>query len=216
MIWASVPTASGGTGGGTSIVVLSTDFTGRTVNGNTAAKITWTTDGVSDPGDLTAVDVNTTGKLAGLFTTIDAADRFIPNLNVEREGPWSTTLTLNLTVPEITLEDVVLDYQHLGNRATIPTINKNGKLTVTVTGSVSGLLDSVAISHNVAANDGSGSDTFTFAAPLTLTDSEGYDVTILAEGVSTAAEKLLLPLYFFAYGSKQFNISCSHLHRTDT
>ncbi|HAC62308.1 MAG TPA: hypothetical protein DCF68_01925, partial [Cyanothece sp. UBA12306] len=35
-------------------VILSTDFNGRTVSGATASNLNWTTNGVSDPGNLTA------------------------------------------------------------------------------------------------------------------------------------------------------------------
>ena len=162
-------------------VILSTDFTNRIVNGNTASNITWYTNGVLDPGDMT------TDAPDGLFnypenTSYSASnDHFAPDRNIGNEGSWSATVTLNLTVPEITLEDVFLDYQHFGNTGRIPIVDKDGTLTVSVTGSVSGLLDSVTINHEVLANDGSGSDTFAFSPPLLLTVSESYDVTILAE-----------------------------------
>jgi hypothetical protein len=75
-------------------VIVSTDFTARTISGDTADNITWTTDGVLDPGALTAVDVNATGSLAGLFDTPNSAGHFAPDLNTGNEGPWSVSLTL--------------------------------------------------------------------------------------------------------------------------
>ena len=182
MTWATLPTAGKPAAGGS--VVLSTDFTGRTVNSNTASNIPWITDGVADPGDLTALGP---AALDGLFTTTAAADRFIPDLNLRDQGSWSADVTLALTGSSFSLQNIVLDYQHLGNSGTIPTVNKNAKLTVSVSGSVSGLLDSVSITHNVPANDGSGSDTFSFSPALSLDDSQTYGLKILAEGAGSGA-----------------------------
>ena len=47
-------------------VLLTTDFTGRTVSGDTAQNITWSVTAVSDPGDMTAIDEESSGFLAGL------------------------------------------------------------------------------------------------------------------------------------------------------
>ncbi|MBD2444066.1 hypothetical protein H6G25_12905 [Dolichospermum sp. FACHB-1091] len=44
----SVPEAA------SAINILSTNFNGRTVSGATASNLNWTTNGVSDPGNLTA------------------------------------------------------------------------------------------------------------------------------------------------------------------
>lgn len=160
-------------------IILSTDFSSRTVSGDTASNITWATNGVSDPGDLTAVDVNATGKLAGLFDTTNAQGHFAPDMNTGNEGPWSTSLTLALTVPEISLEDVVLDYQHFNNSGNFQTVGRLVDWTVTVTGSVSGQLDSVQV---IGTSSKSGTETIVFGTPLMLTSGESYDVTILAEG----------------------------------
>jgi hypothetical protein len=181
MTWDSVPGPPAGGGSGEALVILSTDFTGRTVSGATASNITWTADGVQDPGNMT------TSSPDGLFDNANSEHHFIPDRNLRNDGSWTTSVPLSLTVPEVTLEDVVLDYQHLSNTGNIPTANKNGKFTVSVTGSVSGLLDSITISHNVVKNVGSGSDTFTFSPPLILSSSENYTLTILAEKVTSAA-----------------------------
>jgi hypothetical protein len=161
------------------VVILSTVFTARTISGDTADNITWTTNGVLDPGALTAVDVNATGSLAGLFDTPNSAGHFAPDLNTGNEGPWSVSLTLNLTVPTISLENAVLDYQHFNNSGAFQGVGRKVNWTVTVTGSLSGLLDSVTA---VGANNQSGLETLVFPAALTLNNSESYTVTILAEG----------------------------------
>jgi len=160
-------------------IILSTDFSGRTVSGDTAGNITWTTNGVSSPGVLTAVDVNATGKLAGLYDTANAQGHFAPDLNTGNEGPWSTSLTLSLTVPEISLADVVLDYQHFNNSGGFQTVGRKVNWTATVTRSVSGQLDSVKV---IGTSSTFGIETITFDTPLILTSGESYEVTILAEG----------------------------------
>ena len=172
MTWASVPGIPTGGSGGTQ-VILSTDFTGRTVSGATASNITWTADGVSDPGDMT------TSAPDGLYDTGSAQGYFAPDRNFDTEGSWTTSIPLNLSVPEISLEDLVLDYQHFNNGGGFQAGNRVVTWTVTVTGSVSGVLDSVQV---VGANSTSGTDTIVFSPALTLTNSESYDVTILADG----------------------------------
>jgi hypothetical protein len=163
----------------TGAVVLNTDFTGRTVSGNTAGNITWTLNGVQDPGDLTAVDENGTGKLAGLFNTANAQGHFAPNLNIDNEGPWSVTIPLTLTAASVSLEDVVLDWQHFNNSGNFQGVSRDADWTVSVTGSSLGLLDSVTAS-NVGGS--SGIQTFSFATPLSLTPAETYDVKVYVVG----------------------------------
>ena len=132
--------------------------------------------------ELVAVDVNNTGSLDGLFDTPDAADRFIPKINIESQGPWSATVNLQPMDTSIALNEVVLDYQHVSNQGTIPTAEKRGNLTVSVSGSTSGLIGSITVDHLVLANDGSGSDTFTFNPALELSAGQSYALVITAEG----------------------------------
>ena len=79
----------------TPVAILSTDFTGRTVAGDTASNITWITNGVGDPGDLTAVPVGG-GTFGGLFDTANAQGHFAPDRNTNNEGPWSTDIALTV------------------------------------------------------------------------------------------------------------------------
>ena len=171
---------------GTPGVILSTDFAGRTVSGDTASNITWTTNGVADPGDLTAVDVNSAAPDGAGFDlfgddvgdSADANNHFAPDLNVDNEGPWSTTFTLEVDPGQIiSLDDIVLDYQQFSNGgATNPA--RPVDYTVTLTGANSGQLFTQTVSTNAA----NGLATFTPVTPLTLTESELYQVTILADG----------------------------------
>jgi hypothetical protein len=179
MTWALAPTPGGAT------PILSTDFSGRTVSGDTASNITWTTNGVLDPGAITALDIDSAAPgTFELFDTADAQGYFVPNLNLSKEGPWSTSLTLNLTIPEISLENVVLDRRNFENSGTFRPLGKERAVlwTVTVTGSISGQLDSVQLTSDVTLF---GTETIVFASPLTLTNAESYEVMIRADAVGT-------------------------------
>jgi hypothetical protein len=162
-------------------VILETDFTGRTVSGATASNITWTTNGVQDPGDLTAVPVGG-GTFGGLFDTANAQGHFAPDRNTGNEGPWSVDIPMNLTAPEVVIEDIVLDWQHFTNTGAFQGPNRSVDWTVTVTGSLSG-----EIGTETALNVGgtSGVETITFATPLTLTNNESWTLQILAAGSNT-------------------------------
>ncbi len=65
-------------------VIASTDFTGRTVSGNTAGNITWTVGGIQDPGDLTWVLEGGGPTTTSLFDTANAQGHFAPDLNIEQ------------------------------------------------------------------------------------------------------------------------------------
>lgn len=161
-------------------LLLSTDFTGRTVSGNTANNISWTTNGFADPGSLTAVDVNSTGSLAGLFNTANAQGHFAPDLNTGNEGPWSVSIPLTvLPDNQVTLDDVVLDWQHFNNSGNFQGPSRSVDWTATVTGSSSGVLDSVT-NPNVSGT--SGLEAIEFAPSLILSDDENFFLEILAEG----------------------------------
>lgn len=162
-------------------VIVSTDFAGRTASGKTASNILWTTNGVQDPGDLTFVPegppLNT-----NLFNTADAQGHFAPDMNVGNESPWSVTVPLTLTATQVSLEDVVIDWQHFTNAGAFQGPSRSVDWTASVTGSSSGTVGSVT-----AANVGgtSGVETLTFSAPLTLSNSETWGVKIHAQGSNT-------------------------------
>lgn len=171
------------TGGGgppppTPVSILSTDFTGRTVSGATASNIPWVTNGVADPGDLTAIPVGG-GTFGGLFDTADAQGHFAPDRNTGNEGPWSVDIPIDLTAPEVVIEDIVLDWQHFNNSGDFQGANRSVDWTATVTGSVSGDIGTKT-ALNVSGT--SGLLTITFDTPLTLTNSESWTLQILAEG----------------------------------
>jgi hypothetical protein len=171
-------------------VILSTDFTGRTVSGDTAQNITWSVNGVSDPGDLTAVDINNAAPPTFvLFDTANAQGHFAPNLNVGNEGPWSTTIPLTLTTSNISLKNVVLDWQHFTNTGSFQGASRSVDWTVSVTGSSSGPVGS--ITGNV--NGTSGVKTLTFALPVELDNTETWDMKVLASSGSATGNQSAVP-----------------------
>ena len=90
-----------------------------TIN-KSAGNITYTLNGVADPGDLTAVETqegDAGNQLGGLFNTGDASSHFAPDLNTDNEDNWSVSIPLALTSPSITIDDVVLDGDHFGRNA---------------------------------------------------------------------------------------------------
>lgn len=117
-------------------VIISTDFTGRTVSGKTASNIPWITNGVSNPGNLTWIPElpqATTSASAPLFDTGNAADHFAPQRNILNQGAWSVTIPLSLTGSQITLENVVLDWQHFNGSGNYQSIN-TGLDAITING----------------------------------------------------------------------------------
>ena len=159
-------------------VILSTDFAGRTVSERTVSDISWSMLGVSDPGPLTVNE-----PIPGIFDTAAAQGHFAPDRNVGNEGPWSVDVPLVLAdgVGSVTLESVELDWQHFNNLGALQGPARSVDWTVTVSGSVSGLLAGSAVSA-LNINGVSGSEVLSFASPLVLTSAESWTVTIRAEG----------------------------------
>jgi hypothetical protein len=163
-------------------VILSTGFTGRTVSGKTASDISWIVGGVRNPGDLTWTLAGGGPTGTALFDTVDAQGHFAPDLNIGNEGPWSVTIPLTLTVPQIRIENVVLDWQHFNNAGDLQSVSRSANWTVSVTGSSSGLLGSVTTG---GVSGISGVETLAFPSPLTLSDAETWELTIFVTGADS-------------------------------
>ncbi len=172
MTWAVPPAAGGVPVPGP---LAATDFTGRTVNGATASNITWQTDGLADPGDLT------TDAPDGLFDTFNTQDHFAPNRNLLGEGSWSVSVPLNLTESFVTLTDVVFNYRHFTDAGAAYTAARQANWNVTVSGSTSGEIASVEI---IGTRGSIGTGTAVFDPPLLLETGESYTLTITATVVS--------------------------------
>lgn len=158
------------------VVIVGTDFTGRTVSGNTASNITWALDGIADPGDLTSIGG------PGLFDTANAQGHFAPDRNVGNEGPWSTNIPLILTGSGGTVESVDLDWQHFTNTGAFQGPSRSVDWTATLSGSSSGVLATVT---NANVSGTSGLETLTFSGPVSLTNAENYNLEIIAAGSNT-------------------------------
>ena len=116
--------------------ILSTDFDGRTVSGTTASNLNWTTNGVSDPGNLTA-DFN-------LFDTPATQDLFAVQRNLHNEGPWTVDIPVVVNSQEIELDEITLDASIFTGAGTSQLNSRDFDLTID-------LLDSTQT--NVLATD---------------------------------------------------------------
>jgi autotransporter-associated beta strand protein/VCBS repeat-containing protein len=161
-------------------VILSTTFDGRTVSGNTASNITYTLNGIADPGDLTVVETQegaAGNQLGGLFDTAANASHFAPDLNTDNEDNWSVSIPLVLTTTSITIGDVVLDGDHFSNTGAVQGAARDTDIVVRIVGSVSGEVASETKSTgNVTTN---WSLTFFDTLPsITLDSSETWTLII--------------------------------------
>lgn len=84
-----------------SATILSTDFDGRTISGNTASNITYVTNGVADPGDL--------GADFPLFDTPATNNLFAVQRNLHTQGPWVVDIPIAVGSQDIQLDQISLD-----------------------------------------------------------------------------------------------------------
>ncbi|MGK7884572.1 MAG: PEP-CTERM sorting domain-containing protein [Crocosphaera sp.] len=138
--WVTTTIILGLTGFGTlnaqAATILSTDFDGRTVSGATASNLNWITNGVSDPGDLTA-DFN-------LFDTAATQDLFAVDRNIQNEGPWTVDIPVEVGSQGIELDEITLDAYIFNNSGNQQNFSLDFDLTID-------LLDSTQT--NVLATD---------------------------------------------------------------
>ena len=97
MAWIPSPAAA--------TVILATD---RTVSGTTASNITWTTNGVSNPDNLTDLNTLQAQGNGNLFDTVAAQGYFAPANNAGNGGIWQTSFTVSVDDLPISLTDVDL------------------------------------------------------------------------------------------------------------
>ena len=168
------------TAGTVSGTFLSTDFSGRTVSGATAQNITWISMGVSDPGDLTAVQAfpEDNSTFEGLFDTASAQGYFAPNRNLGNEGPWSVDIPLAITAAQILLESVYIDWRDFDNNGNLQGTPRDKIYTVTLTDSSATVLGSAFVQTADAVD---GDDTIVFAPAVMLSNVDTYTLTIRAE-----------------------------------
>ncbi|EED33918.1 hypothetical protein NOR53_777 [gamma proteobacterium NOR5-3] len=155
-------------------LILSSNFDGRTVSGATATA-TFLTNGVSDPGSL-AADFD-------LFDTTSAQDRIAVDRNIVNEGPWTTTISLD--VEENLIELGVVSFQALifSNSGNLQGPSRSLSLNVAVLDSANDTLKSIDL-LNVYANTGSWAPktvSFDFTG-TTLNKGASYVLAITATG----------------------------------
>ena len=165
--------------------ILSTNFSGRTISGTTASDITWMTNGLEDPGSMTAINEGS-GSISGLFTTPDAAGVFAVSKNIETVGPWSTEISLTLTVDQLILDSLELGINNFNNSGERQDgVTRQSEWTASVTGSSSGLIDSQSA---ITSFFEFGPDyiTIEFSSGLVLTDAETYTLNISVQDTGSA------------------------------
>jgi hypothetical protein len=83
-------------------IIAFTDFNDKTASGTTASNLNWTTNGISDPINLTATQ--------NLNLNSAAEDMFAVDYNLLSEGSWSVDIALNvLAANNIALSTVSLN-----------------------------------------------------------------------------------------------------------
>lgn len=168
--------------------ILEVDFDGRTVSGNTASNITYITNGVADPGDLSAFNASN-GDPVGLRDTFYLANAFAPNINTGNVGQWTVSIPLTLTLPELTIEQVILDGVMFNAQGANQQEPRSTRINVSFVGSISG---EIAF-QETATNDTGGPQPlpgewispviydFT-SAPLVLHNTETWQMVITTAG----------------------------------
>lgn len=113
-------------------VLAFTDFDDRTADGNTATDLVWTTDGLEDPGDLSAFQFE--GGPVNLFdNTPDNQDSFVPAINTGNGNTsWTTTIPLTPTPGSaVTVEEITFDYLSMSGAGVI-NVRRRSDFTVTL------------------------------------------------------------------------------------
>ncbi|MCO6044660.1 LamG domain-containing protein [Aeoliella sp. ICT_H6.2] len=92
--------------------VLSSNFDAHgSIDGATEfTGITWTTNGVSDPGSTIALSSPATVQTGGAAANLD---RLAVAQNIDTAGPWNIDLTFDATSPGIQLDYLQFDYQFI-------------------------------------------------------------------------------------------------------
>ncbi|MDP0490691.1 MAG: PEP-CTERM sorting domain-containing protein [Verrucomicrobiota bacterium JB023] len=168
-------------------VILETDFSGRTVSGTSATNITWTTNGVTNPGDLTVNNIAVDGANPGdLFDTSAAQGYFAPDNNIGNGGEWETSIVFTTLADNIALTTILWDYGNFGNSGNIQTAFRSSEYTVSISEVLGGAVVLSPISIVTTASDGI-EGLLTFNTPVTLDANTEYSLVFNADGVSAGS-----------------------------
>lgn len=164
--------------------ILATNFSGRTISGTTANNITWTTDGVQDPGSLSAVNISP-GSISGLFATPDAAGVFAVSKNIETEGPWKVEIPIVLTVDQLTIGALELGINNFNKNGEAQSgVERQSQWTASLIGTSSGLIDTQS-SNTSFFGAGTDNITISFSPNIVLTDTETYTLDISVQNTGS-------------------------------
>ncbi len=109
-------------GGEVLVPILATDFGGRAISGPTASGLNWASNGVADPGALTASH--------NLFDTADAQDKFAVARNIGNAGPWTVDVPLAVLDKPIDLSEIAMDVYIFNNSGVLQDQNRDVDITV--------------------------------------------------------------------------------------
>jgi hypothetical protein len=171
------------------VVILSTDFTGRTVVGATATVTDYALNGVAAPGALTAVrpSGSSAPALSALFTTTAAQGYFAPTQN---PAHWQMDVPLAVGSATIDLANIVVKFQSFSSAGALKTQSGSGDTAADHWATVSLLDASLAplrsqqIAATTAGTRATWTGTFTAAAGLALQANTSYTLRILISGLT--------------------------------
>ncbi len=166
-------------------LILSADFDGRTVSGDTASNITYVTNGVGSPGNLTAIEAALgDDQLAGLFNTVSAGQYFAPDLNTGNEDNWSVSVPLTFAAASLMVDSVDLAGAMFDNQGDFQGTSRDTPVTVSFVGSVSGTVGtqtktvSSAGSGAIEANASWNTTYDSFGGMVALANTETWEMLI--------------------------------------
>lgn len=162
-------------------VIAFTDFDDRTVNGNTATDLNWTTNGVEDPGDLGAFEFE--GGEINLFdNSPDNEGSFVPAINVGNgDTSWTTTVALTPSPgSSVTVEEIAFDYLSM-SAAGVINVSRRSDFEVTLLNPEGDSLASARVAEVVSGFNVApviAAVSLPLDTPVTLTQPGTYQLVI--------------------------------------
>ncbi|MGE9270022.1 MAG: PEP-CTERM sorting domain-containing protein [Verrucomicrobiales bacterium] len=188
-------------------IILASDFTdstatpranavaGAAANGlsaGTVSDITWTTNGVTDPGDVGVTIITGNNPENYLFTSADTDDHIAVDNNVGNGGSWYASIYTTLDGNDISLTDTVIDFSNFSNAGNFQTQNRDITWSVEIFDGSGSSLGSSSIVSPIAIT---GTATATFSSPITLTGTDTFEFRVTAAkgtlaGVNTGIDAI--------------------------
>ena len=174
-------------------VLLTTDFTGMTINGsdpNTADNISWTQTGLTvSSNSLTLENVvanQNDGELFDYASGVTATNGYFGgNTNLSRspsDGQWGTTVTVTAGSGGTILENVVVNLTYASNSGANNNGNHTTRITATVFNDLNAQIGTITGPDFKPAPSTGGDSTLTFdTSPLTLDPNDTYTISFLVE-----------------------------------